>query len=599
MSSNDHITGYLDYFAHLEEPGFAVLIDGAWGCGKTFMIRKFIESRAEYSGLPPINISLYGVENARDIDFSLAASQIALLKNKRASAIAGAGFTLLSKAAPFLKKIKNIDPAVLLPSLKKRLVIVDDLERCPADLQSVMGYLNGMVEHQGANLVLLSNTEEIKSATREDEFSHFLRTKEKFVGRSFHVQPEVDEAINAFSEKFLVDSMSKHRDSLVPLLQELHELNGTNNLRLLEHTIRELSRVLLAIDSKKLNNDEFLKAFVCIFFALFAEYAGGKLTAEMLRTTSILTPTLGNKEDGPNAILKKYELLRIPDSILGSKDWASLISRGWFDESGLNASIEGSIYFKSTEMPEWQIVWHRVQQQDDLVEESIKEMVSKFKSRDWSDSRIILHVFGLLLSLADEKLISLDRKQVLNEGKAYVRNLRDNDLMDDYLLSDSGSGDHLFGLFGLGVHEKESAEFCEFLDALREASESVRTQGWQDAAKTILEELSLERAEALAKLSGQSAEGEAVSMADGEVLRCIDPGDLGDIIRDMSSDFAFELVQALQRRRRRVPDTDGSVAKWIERVSSSLQDASKSENKIKRSRLSWISRQLREMASNR
>ena len=35
---NDALTSYLDYYKSLERPGFALLVTGAWGSGKTFQV---------------------------------------------------------------------------------------------------------------------------------------------------------------------------------------------------------------------------------------------------------------------------------------------------------------------------------------------------------------------------------------------------------------------------------------------------------------------------------------------------------------------------------------------------------------------------------
>ncbi len=40
---NAHIEAYLDYYLERNEPpGFAVLIDGEWGIGKSFFIKRYL-----------------------------------------------------------------------------------------------------------------------------------------------------------------------------------------------------------------------------------------------------------------------------------------------------------------------------------------------------------------------------------------------------------------------------------------------------------------------------------------------------------------------------------------------------------------------------
>lgn len=43
--SNEHIKDYLNWYTseNCEEPGFAVLIKGSWGSGKTYFIKNYMD----------------------------------------------------------------------------------------------------------------------------------------------------------------------------------------------------------------------------------------------------------------------------------------------------------------------------------------------------------------------------------------------------------------------------------------------------------------------------------------------------------------------------------------------------------------------------
>ena len=40
---NEHIKKYIEYYIELDDPQYAVLLTGNWGCGKTYFIKKLIE----------------------------------------------------------------------------------------------------------------------------------------------------------------------------------------------------------------------------------------------------------------------------------------------------------------------------------------------------------------------------------------------------------------------------------------------------------------------------------------------------------------------------------------------------------------------------
>ena len=56
-----HLESYLEYYLSLESPGFAVLVKGPWGTGKTFQVKKFIPEAKRYY------VSLFGVDSIEQL----------------------------------------------------------------------------------------------------------------------------------------------------------------------------------------------------------------------------------------------------------------------------------------------------------------------------------------------------------------------------------------------------------------------------------------------------------------------------------------------------------------------------------------------------
>jgi hypothetical protein len=68
MSINSHIEEYLDYYCGLSTaPGFAVLVKGQWGSGKTYFIERY-QSRLTEKQHKHLYISLYGVTSFSEIE---------------------------------------------------------------------------------------------------------------------------------------------------------------------------------------------------------------------------------------------------------------------------------------------------------------------------------------------------------------------------------------------------------------------------------------------------------------------------------------------------------------------------------------------------
>ena len=61
QSINSHIETYLDYYCGLSHaPGFAILLKGKWGCGKTWFINKYRE-KLKQETKKYLYVSLYGM----------------------------------------------------------------------------------------------------------------------------------------------------------------------------------------------------------------------------------------------------------------------------------------------------------------------------------------------------------------------------------------------------------------------------------------------------------------------------------------------------------------------------------------------------------
>ncbi|NER52970.1 MAG: hypothetical protein F6J92_41305, partial [Symploca sp. SIO1A3] len=73
---NSHITDYLNYYCGLAHaPGFAVLLKGQWGAGKTWFIKKYCENLKK-NKQKCLYISLYGMTSFAEIEYALLTKEI-------------------------------------------------------------------------------------------------------------------------------------------------------------------------------------------------------------------------------------------------------------------------------------------------------------------------------------------------------------------------------------------------------------------------------------------------------------------------------------------------------------------------------------------
>ena len=71
LSNSEHICEYLAYYVAFEQaPRFAVLIDGRWGIGKTYLIEAFLAS-VRTTEFQAVYVSLSGLGASAEIDREL------------------------------------------------------------------------------------------------------------------------------------------------------------------------------------------------------------------------------------------------------------------------------------------------------------------------------------------------------------------------------------------------------------------------------------------------------------------------------------------------------------------------------------------------
>lgn len=159
----------------------AILIDGKWGCGKTFFIENSLIDEIEKNNKKSvIYISLYGIKDCKDITDEIYMNKIFKKINKENDSKTKKVVNISSKLAIGGINIYNtfFDRKIDIDSIAKGLkgvfetselfdlsndyvIIFDDLERCEIRLNEVLGYINDLVEHNKLKVIIVANEEEI------------------------------------------------------------------------------------------------------------------------------------------------------------------------------------------------------------------------------------------------------------------------------------------------------------------------------------------------------------------------------------------------------------------------------------------------------
>lgn len=286
---NKHIVDYLDYYFNLKSPGFAVLIDGMWGVGKTYFINEYVKN----SNKKCAYISLFGLNSISQINDCILKKFLGdkvyytakygkkILKGifKQATAIDlnddGKGDFDLEGIIDFLsseaEEIQDIR--------SQRILVFDDLERCRIDEQVLFGYINNLVEHQGYLVILIGYLNKIKQITTETQpqsnnnNTYYTSIKDKLVGRELSLVARPDRIfLTTENKKAFLDF---YKEEELNTFIDIFNASKSSNMRHLKLATNDTTFMLknLSIDSSKSNakNIEIIKNLIYTYFIISLE----------------------------------------------------------------------------------------------------------------------------------------------------------------------------------------------------------------------------------------------------------------------------------------------------------------------------------------
>ena len=510
QSINSHIETYLDYYCGLSHaPGFAILLKGKWGCGKTWFINKYREKLENGNKKQKcLYVSLYGMTSFSEIE-NIFFQQLFPIRSSKAASITGKVLQGLIKAS--LKIDLNNDgkddtvslqiPKIELPksfeNVDNSILIFDDLERCQIDIGNLLGYINYFVEHQGLKVILVANEDKLL------ENSNYKDIKEKLIGKSFHVVLDFDGALQDFIQECNNPDIKSFLSDNKELIEEIYQQAKYENLRSLKQIILDFERIFQELPKKAKNQSELLQDILKLLMVFSIEIKRGRLLPENI---SKIQKALTFEEDRARSnfykssdkddtkisednnqdltslkvIIDRYTFLNLlfytpfPSLVW----WQTLFDKGIINTSELNESILNSKYFPDENTPNWVRLWHfnNTDMADDEFDDLLEKLESEYANKEFIDIGKIKHVTGLFLQLSHSGLYpSKSKQELLQNSKLYIDNLIANNQLDLNLSSPTNSssiqsGTGYKGLGFQGIELEEFKEFCSYIETARQSA---------------------------------------------------------------------------------------------------------------------------------
>ncbi|HAH6968180.1 TPA: hypothetical protein HIB46_003829 [Escherichia coli] len=465
---NTPLANYLAYYSNLKSPGYAVLITGPWGVGKTYQVKQLIPDSESYF------VSLYGIDTVDGIhDAVLASCLPSLNASEYVSTIGEVGKAMGDKyaLAGFANSVWNV---FLRQRLKPdRTIIFDDLERSSLwtnQKSELLGAINHYVEHRGFRVIVICHDERIADQLAE--------LKEKTFGHTVMVEPQIHAAFEAFltdiQDKVAQDFVTKRKS----VIEEVWSQSEQSSLRILKHVINDVARLRLIMKDRHLENKDAIEHIIKFFCALDIEVRAGNLTRDLLLNRMKLhiaeRMDRNNQDDirPLSKIISKYSSSDITGSILSDEILESTLIEGRFDSEMLAAWLDQTPYFiQASDTPPWLIVMKFDELDDEIIEEGISRMQKQFDERAVTEIGEFLHIAALRLMMVEQGVIAHSMEEETSLCTTYIDDLLATKRMPPKPLE--YSFDRLFeayGGYGYWVSEVARPHFraiCERVDQAR------------------------------------------------------------------------------------------------------------------------------------
>ncbi|MBR5177841.1 MAG: hypothetical protein IKW90_03440 [Lachnospiraceae bacterium] len=177
--NKEEIKDYIEKYIQNYDEEYAVMIDGSWGSGKTYLYKKTllnaIQKLESGRGKPrtSLYISLYGIRSIEALSKQLLTSCMINSKDhwkepfREAYRIYHGLIEIISDAVTISVGSVSFDPGKMFKKLYDFLenhdmvVCFDDFERCTISLNEILGFINNLTEHCNCKVIILADENNI------------------------------------------------------------------------------------------------------------------------------------------------------------------------------------------------------------------------------------------------------------------------------------------------------------------------------------------------------------------------------------------------------------------------------------------------------
>jgi hypothetical protein len=401
--TTEHIEQIFADYIKTDKTQYAILLNGSWGCGKTYFWKYTLDKVAKDSKFNTIYLSLNGISKIEDLDHQLFIKLIPFISNQENNIIKNAtkllGNTLNKVSTHYLKtSLSDIFKGVSIDTFdfSKYIVCFDDLERCQIPVKEVLGFINNLVEHKNLKTVILAHEPEI------DKKNGYERIKEKVVGRDLKFELDIASTLSNLFDKYKTNTdfhnfLMAQENIITDIFIEYKQ----DNLRIITFYLDTLERVFPAFKNVE---TEYIQEIVLFSAIIAIEYKSGGLTSSDYQNFK-----------GIDIIDEHYYSLHIARTIKKSEKEEKERDKPYaetFYEKYLDKNIKDYFFYPSIYSYVLSGYFDQIK-----LEKEIKKRYPEVISKEVQDFRTLLHYKFRELSDENFKMLTKDVLQYAKEGK--------------------------------------------------------------------------------------------------------------------------------------------------------------------------------------
>lgn len=453
---NEHILQALTSYIENPDPRYALMLKGKWGCGKTWLVNKWIDDTFEKTDdkakaiLNPIRVTLYGMTSTDDITKAIDRQLHPFLYSKAAKIGKGilkiAGKVVLRTDFDFDNNGSNdatlstsLDSLAFLASKDKEirsdstwLLVFDDLERSHIPVKQLLGYINYFVEYCSCHVIIIGD----ETKVTDDEDKKILQDfKEKTVGKEFEVEPDIDAAIANFINEI---PQLVWLDEQKGLIKKVFIASQCDNLRILRQCLYDFKLQYNDADFELLKNDtHIMRELLGSFLAVYCEYKGQGRKV-IIDLGSGLWGRFLFKEDSPEKkaaadLEKKYDSDRLEGINVLNHNHVAGIIRHIEKGVSLKSYIDGLLKTDQTAARVIDRLSKFREMEDDVFENDCMELSQELLDGKYRQFYPIGRALALLSLFEKELLYQVD-DAVIEAAKSTMKDLFANAVNDTEVL---------------------------------------------------------------------------------------------------------------------------------------------------------------------